>query len=242
MKINANDERAVDSPRTRDALVQLLLQHGPQNAATLAARLNLSQPGVRRHLDALVDDGLVAARDQPSFAARRRGRPARVFALTDAGRASCPHSYDDLATAALRFLATDGGQAAVDSFARSRLEPLAARHSAAVAKPASQRARVGALASALSGEGYAASATPVASGDQICQHHCPVAHVAAEFPALCEAETELFARLLGTHVQRLATIAHGDGVCTTHVPATPPPRRTNNQLTGSDTSPERTSV
>jgi predicted ArsR family transcriptional regulator len=55
-------------------------------------------------------------------------------------------------------------------------------------------------------------------GDQLCQHHCPVAHVAAEFPQLCEAETEVFARLLGKHVQRLATIAHGDGVCTTHIP------------------------
>jgi predicted ArsR family transcriptional regulator len=43
--------------------------------------------------------------------------------------------------------------------------------------------------------------------------------VAAEFPQLCEAETEAFARLLGTPVQRLATIAHGDGVCTTHVTA-----------------------
>jgi predicted ArsR family transcriptional regulator len=58
-----------------------------------------------------------------------------------------------------------------------------------------------------------------------------VAHVAEEFPELCEAETEVFARLLGTHVQRLATIAHGDGVCTTHVPSTtesdlPTPRRT----------------
>jgi predicted ArsR family transcriptional regulator len=41
--------------------------------------------------------------------------------------------------------------------------------------------------------------------------------VAAEFPQLCEAETEAFGRLLGTPVQRLATIAHGDGVCTTHV-------------------------
>ena len=48
-----------------------------------------------------------------------------------------------------------------------------------------------------------------------------MAHVAAEFPQLCEAETRAFARLLGTHVQRLATIAHGDGVCTTHIPGTP---------------------
>jgi predicted ArsR family transcriptional regulator len=44
--------------------------------------------------------------------------------------------------------------------------------------------------------------------------------VAEKFPELCEAETEVFARLLGTHVQRLATIAHGDGVCTTYVPST----------------------
>ena len=56
---------------------------------------------------------------------------------------------------------------------------------------------------------------------QICQHHCPVAHVAAEFPELCEAETRAFERVLGTYVQRLATIAHGDGVCTTHVPDPP---------------------
>jgi predicted ArsR family transcriptional regulator len=60
----------------------------------------------------------------------------------------------------------------------------------------------------------------IASGGQLCQHHCPVAHVAAEYPQLCEAETEAFGRLLGTPVQRLATIANGDGVCTTHV--TPP--------------------
>ncbi len=77
-----------------------------------------------------------------------------------------------------------------------------------------------ALAEALSADGYAASASgaPAAGGgEQLCQHHCPVAHVAAEFPQLCEAETEAFGRLLGTPVQRLATISRGDGVCTTHV-------------------------
>jgi hypothetical protein len=42
--------------------------------------------------------------------------------------------------------------------------------------------------------------------------------VAHEFPQLCEAETEAIGRVLGTHVQRLATIAHGDGVCTTCIP------------------------
>jgi predicted ArsR family transcriptional regulator len=51
-----------------------------------------------------------------------------------------------------------------------------------------------------------------------------VQHVAEQFPEFCDAETEAFGRLLGTHVQRLATIAHGDGVCTTHVPLPKSPR------------------
>jgi predicted ArsR family transcriptional regulator len=57
-------------------------------------------------------------------------------------------------------------------------------------------------------------------GEQLCQHHCPVQHVAEQFPQLCEVETQVFAELLGTHIQRLATIAHGDGVCTTFIPTT----------------------
>ena len=76
------------------------------------------------------------------------------------------------------------------------------------------------MAAALTAEGYAAKVAPAGNagqGSQICQHHCPVAHVAAEFPQLCEAETRALAAVLGTNVQRLATIAHGDGVCTTHV-------------------------
>ena len=76
-----------------------------------------------------------------------------------------------------------------------------------------------ALARVLTDGGYAASIKelPVV-GDQLCQQHCPVQHVATEFPQLCEAETEAFSRLLGVHVQRLATLAHGDHVCTTFVP------------------------
>jgi predicted ArsR family transcriptional regulator len=88
-------------------------------------------------------------------------------------------------------------------------------------------ARAEALANALTAEGYAANASVIASGGQLCQHHCPVAHVAAEFPQLCEAETQVISRLVGTHVQRLATIAHGDGVCTTHIPGLPIVRKSN---------------
>ena len=64
------------------------------------------------------------------------------------------------------------------------------------------------------------SGTGALTGIQLCQGHCPVQSVAEEFPAFCEAETDVFSRLLGVHVQRLATLAGGHHVCTTFVPAT----------------------
>ena len=79
------------------------------------------------------------------------------------------------------------------------------------------------VADALSQAGYATTTARVGGpirGIQICQHHCPVSHVAEEFPELCEAEQQAISEVLGTHVQRLASIANGDCACTTHVPLT----------------------
>lgn len=205
--------------RTRQAVARLLLERGPVTAAVIADALGLSPAAVRRHLDVLVAENEVRTREQPQQKQRGRGRPAKLYLLTEAGRSRFGHAYDDLAVSALRFLAERGGEQAVKAFAESRVTSLVGKHRAEVLGQAGVRDRAQALADALTREGYAASTRHVGSGEQLCQHHCPVAHVAAEFPQLCEAETAAFAELLGTHVQRLATIARGDAACTTHLPA-----------------------
>jgi predicted ArsR family transcriptional regulator len=209
---------------TRARVARLILEHGPITAAGLGQRIGLTPAAIRRHLDALRAEGMIEIRRARPQAHRGRGRPAKMFVITDAGRSAFVHAYDDLATSALRFLAEVAGEPAVVEFARRQIADLERRYLPVVREaPHQQRVRV--LADALSADGYAASAgeSPhtggALAGQQLCQHHCPVAHVAAEFPQLCEAETEAFGRLLGTPVQRLATIAHGDGVCTTHVTA-----------------------
>ena len=81
----------------------------------------------------------------------------------------------------------------------------------------------GQVSDALTRAGYATTATRVGAprgGIEICQHHCPVSHVAEEFPELCEAEKQAISDILGTHVQRLASIVNGDCACTNHVPLT----------------------
>ncbi len=210
---------APDDARTRDRVARALQELGPQSAVALSARFGLTPAAVRRHLEALIAAGRVCEAPERKVRGKQRGRgrPAKLFALTDSGREGFPHAYDDLAASALTFLRDTGGEAAVTEFARRRLAPVEARYQAILADAQSDE-RPAKLAAALSADGYAASAEQAGSGVQVCQHHCPVSHVAADFPELCEAETEVFGRLLGTHVQRLATIAHGDGVCTTHIP------------------------
>ena len=207
---------------TRELVQRSILQRGPSTVADLAESLDLTPAGVRRHLAQLVEDGLLRSREQRVYGARGRGRPAKVFELTEAGRERFHQAYDDLAIAALEQLAESVGDVAVEKLAQERVSVVeqryhALRHELPDAEPAEVLAR------ALSADGYVASTRPAprgvgGAGVQICQHHCPVAHVASRFPQLCNAETELFSELLGVHVQRLATIAHGDGVCTTHVP------------------------
>jgi predicted ArsR family transcriptional regulator len=216
---------------TRQRVASSILEHGPSTAAELAERLGLTPAAIRRHLDVLLAAGQVEAREQRIYGARGRGRPAKDFVLTDAGRSMFYTAYDDIAIEALDFLSATAGTDAVTRFAEARMAQDEKRYRNRMAGAAPGATPAQALAAALSEDGYVAATLPLPLGEQLCQHHCPVAHVAERFPQICEVETAAFSRLLGVHVQRLATIAHGDGVCTTHVPHV---RRTTTDMTTSE--------
>jgi predicted ArsR family transcriptional regulator len=217
---------------TRERVARSILEQGPSTAAALAARLDLTPAAVRRHLDHLLAEGAVEARDPRPAGSRGRGRPAKIFAITDHGRDRFDQAYDDLALQALRFLAETGGDEAIRAFADRRMSFIEERFTD-VAAGHPELTPAEALALVFTDEGYVANVRELPLvGEQLCQQHCPVSHVAHEFPQLCEAETAAISRVLGRHVQRLATIAHGDGVCTTCLPA---PR----QSSPSTTTPEK---
>lgn len=209
----------------RDVLTQIL-RHGPVSATDISEALGLSAAGVRRHLDNIVSDGFaetVEAPRGPSGAGRTRGRPARLYRLTDAGRGRFGHDYDTLALLALRTLRETGGDDAVEAFADQRMQDIFGAVAAEVEDGADDGAvvdRARRIAAALTDRGYAATVDEAATGVQICRHHCPIQDVAQEFPELCAAEHRVVTELLGHHTQPLATIADGNGICTTHIPLT----------------------
>ena len=198
--------------------MRLLVSAGPLTASELADRLGISPAGIRRHLDQLAAEGAVVSRSAHPAGPRGRGRPARAYLLTEIGRSRLPHAYDQLAVEALEFLVAATGTDSIAEFARLRAEAVVGVVRDRLAGIEDLRDRTELVADALSEQGYSATVEHMAHGDQICQHHCPVAGVASRFPQLCEAETAALTQALGSYGQRLATIARGDSFCTTFIP------------------------
>jgi predicted ArsR family transcriptional regulator len=209
---------------TRRRVLDLIAADGPVSAAELAADLVLTAAAIRRHLAVLEVERQIAVHDGGAPGPARRGRPAKRYVVTPAGQAALSQQYSELASQALRFVAEIGGADAVRSFAEKRVRDLEVRHADALAEAGDDPARrAQVLADGLAIDGFAATARPVPGGHaiQLCQGHCPVQDVASEFPELCEAEAHAFSRMLGVHVQRLATLARGGHVCTTNIPIVP---------------------
>lgn len=219
---------------TRREVMSLLLKLGPVTASEIGESLGLSAAGVRRHLDKLVGESYAETCEPHAVAGAgaSRGRPAKYYRLTDAGRDLFGNTYDTLASEAIDVLRRFGGDEAVRGLARERIrkiltevrgvhDPAATENPDFAVSDEHVEDVARELAEALDDNGYAATVTRAGAGIQICQHHCPVASVAAAHPEICEAEHEAISELVGRHVQPLALIADGNGICTTNIPLTP---------------------
>ena len=193
----------------------------------------LTPAAVRRHLDHLLAEGAVEAREPRVYGARGRGRPAKVFVLTDVrprhvrpGRtttsppARCGSSRDRRRRRRSPTFARRRVAELEDALPRRSSRPPPRSDRAAGAGRGADPGRLRCVGPPARRSASSSASTTARS--PTWPH---------EFPQLCEAETEVFSRLLGRHVQRLATIAHGDGVCTTNIPRRRPRHRRTSTVT-----------
>ncbi|MEC5180687.1 helix-turn-helix transcriptional regulator [Arthrobacter sp. CG_A4] len=213
--------------RTRDRVLNAVLEHGPISAAELGELLGFTPAAVRRHLDHLSRNGVIEVK-RVARAGAGAGRPARRYVLSSQGQSTLGNDYLDIATLALQRLDETAGPEAVRQFAVERFAEMERRYAPGIEQAGTDitaRARV--LSEALTRDGFVASAASIEaraplpaslSSVQLCQGHCPIQQLAAQFPVFCEVETEVFSRLVGVDVRRLSTLARGGHVCTTHIP------------------------
>ncbi|MFN2607887.1 MAG: helix-turn-helix transcriptional regulator [Acidimicrobiales bacterium] len=198
---------------TRRKLLLLLRKHPGTTVAELAADLELTGMGVRRHLDVLAAEGLV----EPVQCTRRaRGRPATGWRLSAAGLELFPRRYDSIALDVLEDVAECAGPAALAEVFERRTEKAVAEYEAALAGRESLADRVAGLARIRDDAGYLAEWSTGPDGELILtENNCAVHRVAEHHPAVCAMELALIRRVLGPDVEvvRTAHTMAGDAVC-----------------------------
>jgi DeoR family transcriptional regulator, suf operon transcriptional repressor len=193
----------------RGEILVALKMTQPLTARQLADRFGVSTNGLRRHLRALEDQGLVQYRRQ----VRGVGSPAFAFTLTDVGQELFPRSYDATLSEALSALRESRGREGVRRFFRRQWMSMAGELRDDLADlPLAERAQL--LAELRSSQGYMAEAASEAPDVAVIrEHNCALRAVAERFPELCEAEEQFFEEVLHADVRRRSHILAGCNVC-----------------------------
>ena len=200
---------------TSKRLIVERLKRAEATASELAQALDMTEAGVRQHLDALAENGLVVSVSRP---AQGRGRPPTVWSLTDLAQDLFPDRHDDLTVDLIAAVKTALGENGLQQVIDARTEAQRAAYVKAIPKRGPLRARAEALARVRTDEGYLAEVVdnPDGKGVLLVEHHCPICTAATACQAFCSSELELFREVMGSGVEihRTQHIVSGDRRCT----------------------------
>ena len=203
-----------------DRILFQLKTRGPQTAAAVGTRLGMTPTGARQHLARLQADGLVEGQEQRKEQRKeqrqKRGRPTRLWRLTDQGHGRFPDRHSDLTLELIRSTQAVFGKAGLEKLVRHREEDSLDRYRKLVPRRLSLRAKLDALAAARSQEGYMARVIPERDGSfLLVEDHCPICAAAATCQALCRSELAIFQNVLGDGimVQRIDHLLAGARRC-----------------------------
>jgi len=194
---------------TRSEILLCLKKKGRMRVEELASILGVSKVSVRRHLDLLSRDMLVA------FDTERqdRGRPGHIYFLTGKAEMLFPTGYSSFALKVLNQVKTNFGETGVskvfcgqaddliDSL-KPELEGLDFGH------------RIEKLVSLINERGYDITTCRLDDGSYLIkQRNCPIVKVAAEYSQVCSEELRVYREVLGTEIHRECRIAAGAQSC-----------------------------
>jgi len=201
-----------DDSRSQDRILFQLKTRGPQTAADVGARLDITAAGARQHLVKLEGQNLVESEHRREG----RGRPRQYWRLTQPGHARFPDRHSDLTLDLLRSLRGVFGDQGLEALIAHREKASIADYRRLVDPQRSLRQKLTALARIRSREGYMASVTAETGGSfLLVENHCPICAAATACQGLCRSELAVFRAVLGTEIviERIDHILAGARRC-----------------------------
>lgn len=198
---------------SRRGVLEALKQRGEATVEEVARSLGITPAGARQHLAALIQEGLVVEVDEPRPLGTR-GRPRRLYSLTERAEPLFPKTYGELANELLGYLEAEGDQVVDRLFDRRRDARVEAAQRR-LARRHGLRQKVAELTRILDEDGYLADWEARPDGTfRITEHNCAILVVAERQPRACRSEIEFLRTVLpGSRVERVTHIVAGAHQC-----------------------------
>lgn len=185
--------------------------HGAIDARTIADLLGVSYEAARSEISEMETRGEVSP-SSPAVAVKTRGRPTRVWKLTNRGEHLFPKKYDEVLSELVTAIEQTGVESSIqvlESMVGAKLETF--QDQLLPARSTSDKLRV--MTSLYdSGDEYM---TVSQSGNilSLTESNCPILDVATEHPWICSVSVNTIARATGKSVKRVSKFQDGDGKC-----------------------------
>ncbi len=196
-------------PATRREMLFYLKRNGEASTETLSAHTGITASGARQHLSALELDGFIVARDDRDG----RGRPRKIYTLSEAGDALFPRAYEGLTNELLDYVNDENPELLSRIFDRRGLRRLERARARIAGLDFS--AKVAELARILDEDGYLADFMTEPDGSYLIrEHNCAVLAIAERYQHACSSELEFLQALLPeASVTRVAHRIAGGHFC-----------------------------
>jgi predicted ArsR family transcriptional regulator len=218
----------------RERVLRCLLERGPSTVDELARDLEVVPVTMRSHVNALQEQGLLAAQEERG----RVGRPRRRYRLTPEAHRRLPSREGSFAAELLDSVRTLAGSRGVDQL----LDVAASRHALRYADELAGRnlpERVARVAELLNEESGLARWEESAGRFLLREYHCPYGEAASDHPDVCRYHVQVVTRLTGAPVSLERSIARGDRHCVFAVSPVRPPAAVRTLSDGRE-APQRT--
>ncbi|WP_305856453.1 helix-turn-helix transcriptional regulator [Balneatrix alpica] len=202
---------AMETQTSTDKILFLLKTQGPQSAAELAERLQMTAMGARQHLQQLEQDGWLESYSE----ARGRGRPNRLWQLSEKAWSRFPDAHAELMVVMLDSVQQLFGKAGLEQLISKREADSLALYQTKMQEHTSLADKLQVLMELRCREGYMADLQPQSDGSWLLlEHHCPICSAARQCQGFCRSELAIFQQLLApAQVERTQHLLGGGQRC-----------------------------
>ncbi len=198
--------------KTREQVLQLLLEKGRATIKELAEALNINPVSVRHHLLKLEAEGLVTSQEERHGV----GRPRRVYYLTEKGLAQFPSRYVWLASQLLRHLKATVPRHLVTQVFIQMAQEMASQVEGLENMSTEERLEL--LTQILRREGFIVTWESHDDRYVVREIACPYLQLGHQHPEVCTLDSALIAHMLDVDAERIQCMLTGDNECVYIIP------------------------